>query len=178
MTERHNDRSIIAIWFVAFIALCALGLSGRCGADAQVDGSAEPMIVSWTGGDLPSTSGDGETGEDGGHGTDTVQVHPTEDWHRDHRATVIASHSDQFRHLMYESGPQGCVFTAEYRGPDDALLHSAGGRECPLGGLNGDGSPRGSRQCGYIAPGFAVFLLAGASCAAFGIAPCTGPFCY
>ena len=173
MTERHNDRSVVAIWFVAFVALCALGLTGRCPAEApaQTDGSAEPMIISWTGGSLPSTSGDGETaGDAGATEEDTIQVHPTEEWHDRHRATVIAAHNDVFRHLIHESGPAGCVLTGELRTVGGAVLHSGGGRECPRGPAD--------RRCGYIAEGYTVFALAGGSCASFGVPPCTGPFCY
>ena len=172
MTERHNDRSVVAIWFIAFVALCALGLHGRCGADAQTDGSAPPMIVTWTGGSLPSLSGDGAEGGDGGRGRDVVQVSSIADWQRVHTGTTVAGAPPEFRHLAHVEGTApGCIFTATpLHAIDGTLLHSAGGRDCPLA--------ENDRRCGYIATGFLVFARAGASCEEFGIPDCTGPFCY
>ena len=163
----ESGRSRTLLWILAALAL----VLAASDATPQTDGSAEPMRLGWTGGSLPSLSGDGAAGGDGGHGTDTIQVRPTTDWNRLHTATVVAGHPPEFRHLAHLSGPQGCVFTANpLHAADGTLLHSAGGRECPRA--------EGDRRCGYIATGFDVFALAGASCEAYGIPECTGPFCY
>ena len=173
MSEVKRDRGIIALWLLTGLVLFAAAMSTceqRPAEAAQTDGSAEPMVVSWTGGSLPSLSGDGETGGDGGRGEDTIQVLPAGTHFVARHGTTIAPHPPEFRHLVHESGPAGCVYTGELRTPTGLVLHSGGGRECPR-------AP-GDRRCGYIAQGYSVFAVAGQSCAAAGIAPCTGPFCY
>lgn len=171
MTNQDRDRAD-AFHFALALAIAAAIFGLLAGtAGAQTDGSAEPMRLGWTGGSLPSLSGDGAAGGDGGRGTDAIQVRPTGDWRRLHTAASVAGAPPEFRHLAHLGGPQGCVFTATpLHALDGTLLHSGGGRDCPLSETD--------RRCGYIATGFDVFALAGASCEQYGIESCTGPFCY
>ena len=174
MKTTDKGRGAAAIWFLTAAVLAGAAWS-TCGSGAayfQTDGSAPPMIVTWTGGSLPSLSGDGAEGGDGGRGRDVVQVSSIADWQRVHTGTTVAGAPPEFRHLAHVEGTApGCIFTATpLHAIDGTLLHSAGGRDCPLA--------ENDRRCGYIATGFLVFARAGASCEEFGIPDCTGPFCY
>ena len=144
-------------------------------AMSQTDGSAPPMLISWTGGDTPAWSGDGQgsTG-DGGHGSDVIQVDPGHQpthIHAGMHAGEIAAALPEFRHLFWEGGSTGCVFTAARLAngnPDFGSI--GGGRDAP--------KDAGDHRAGYISQGYHIFALAGGSCEQFGIAPCTGGFCW
>ena len=175
MNTNHGDRGIIVIWALAGLVMFAAAMS-TCGTAAQTDGSAPPMRISWTGGDLPSTSGDGqgETGV-GGHGEDVIQVYPGDHGpvhiHAGMHADEIAAALPEFRHAFWEGGSPGCLFTAD-RMPDGRPNFSTigGGRSVP--------HTPSDHRAGYFSQGYHIFALAGASCEQFGIEPCGGPFCW
>ena len=157
------------------IAAVLAALTLAAPATAQTDGSAAPMRLSWTSGSLPSLSGDGETGGDDARGSDEVQVTPVAEFSLSGpdpthvaRPTPVATDIN-FRHVVHEGGPSGCLFSATPQ-PDGTLRDIAGGRECPMNDRDW--------RCGYYAEGYDIYALAGGSCAAFGIEPCTGLFCY
>lgn len=137
-------------------------------AAGQTDGSAAPMRLAWTGGGLPSLSGDGQAGGDV-RGDDVVQVTVREAWTHYHHATPVAASRLSFRHLMHMGGAAGCVFTA--RPTANGFLRAVGGgRDCPRN--------RGDTRCGYYSEGWDVYALAGGSCASWRVLPCGGPFCW
>ena len=165
MTERSaRPHDVAACLAVAVLLAAGFACDPAPAVSIQTDGSAEPMRLSWTSGSLPSLSGDGETGGDDARGSDEVQVSPTGDPH-----PVPVAHDINFRHIVHEGGPAGCVYTASPQ-PDGTLRGAGGGRECPMNDKDW--------RCGYIAEGWDVYALAGGSCAAFGIEVCEGPFCY
>ena len=162
-TARPHD--VAACLAVAVLLAAGFACDPAPAASIQSDGSAEPLLLGWTSGSLPSLSGDGQVGGDDDHGQDTVQVSTIAEWSNHHQATRVARDIN-FRHLRHLGGPEGCVFTATIT-QDGYLKDIGGGRECSAS------SPR----CGYISEGWETFALAGGSCAAFNVPPCTGPFC-
>ena len=135
----------------------------------QTDGSSPPAVITWTGGDLPSLSGDGQAGGRV-HGEGSVQVSVRSEWTHHHHATPLGSAGiGLFRHYRHESGPAACLFTANQTA-DGFLKDVGGGRDCP----RADGDPR----CGFISEAYFAYALAGGTCESFGVAPCTGPFCW
>ena len=73
------------------------------------------------------------------------------------------------RHVYVLEGDPACVGTLLARGAG-AL---ASGRDCVPSG-NDVPDPV---QCAYIAQGYALGAVTGASCSQAGVEPCTGPFC-
>ena len=162
-------------WMIWGLVASAFVLVAVATVGLQTDGSALPMRISWTGGDLPSTSGDGqgETGV-GGHGEDIVQVYPGHQpihIHAGMHADEIAGALPEFRHAFWEGGAHGCLFTANRLpngNPDFSSI--GGGRSVPLSASD--------HRAGYFSQGYHIFALAGGSCEQFGIEPCGGPFCW
>ena len=146
-------------------------------AAAQTDGSAEPMRLSWTAGSLWTLSGDGQAGGDSGRGEDTVQVYeiepvdqltgpqPANVPRREPRHYSPVAANIYFRHLLWEGGSKGCIFTATPQA-DGSLRDVAGGRDCPRSDSD--------HRCGAISEGFDVYALAGGSCEQFRVEECGG----
>ena len=95
-------------------------------------------------------------------------------------AADLLNHEDDdtFRHVYYRGGDPACVFTARisYPNPDEPswartrIEHDvSGGRECNAHTPDG--------QCAYIATGYSILAITGASCSEAGVPLCGGPFC-
>lgn len=158
------------LWLAALWAVAATMAAAACEpAAAQTDGSSPPAVITWTGGDLPSLSGDGQAGGRV-HGEGSIQVSQRSEWTHHHHATPIGSAGiGLFRHYRHEGGPQSCLFTANATA-DGFLKDVGGGRDCP----RADGDPR----CGFISEAYFAYALAGGTCESFNILPCTGAFCW
>ena len=131
----------------------------------QVDGSAPPTVIRWTAGDLPSLSGDGYSGGRL-HASAEVQVYPSSIWRQHHHATPLGHPGiGLFRHYVHLSGGEACLFTADSTA-DGYLKNAGGGRDCPRS--NDDA------RCGFISEAYFTYVLAGGSCASFGIPACEG----
>ena len=167
MTERSARPHDVAACLAVAVLLAAGFACDPAPAATQTDGSADPLLLGWTSGPLPSLSGDGEVPGEGEHGEDTVQVYTIAEWSNHHEATRVARNT-YFRHLRHLGGPEGCVFTATIT-QDGYLKDIGGGRDCPTSAADS--------RCGYISEGWETFALAGGSCSAFNIPACTGPFC-
>ena len=85
---------------------------------------------------------------------------------------------DTFRHVYWREGDPACVFTARVRYPNPdqpswartrLLSDVSGGRECNRQTRDG--------QCAYIAQGYSILAVTGASCSQAGVPLCGGPFC-
>ena len=71
-----------------------------------------------------------------------------------------------FRHYIWKSGANGCVFTADTDGVGGIIHHAGGGRSLSR-----------NDTTAYISEGFHVYGLAGQNCSAYGVSECGGPFC-
>ena len=160
MSERHNDRSVIAIWAACFIALCGLGLSGRCAAEAQTDGSAEPTVIR-------IRSGGATFGPYGDWHHQTIQ--PTDRARLRTDYTSLENDASAYWWVTWVSGPPACIFTAKPAGAQGSPLIPdtiGGGRDC----TDDDGG-----HCGMFMPGdWWVYGASGGTCSAFGVEECTG----
>ena len=173
-------KDIITSGVFAACCVAAALATGTCDAAAQTDGSAPDMRLSWTAGSLWTLSGDGQAGGDSGHGEDSVPVYaiaPVESWDGPASASKVprryspVARTWYFRHLLWEGGSHGCVFTATPQA-DGSLRDVAGGRDCP----RAEGS---DHRCGAISEGFDVFAVAPGSCEQYGIEECGGVLpCY
>ena len=87
----------------------------------------------------------------------------------DHADFLSRGGDNTARHVYVLEGDPACVGTLDVR--HAGRLHS--GRDCVPSG-NGTPDPI---QCAYIAQGYALGAITGASCSQAGVEPCAGPFC-
>ena len=150
---------------VVLAAACGVLIMLSAVIGHQIDGSGEPTTISWTAGDLPISSGDGRTGGRL-HSSAEVQVYPRGSWRQHHHATPLGHPGiGLFRHYVHLSGPEACLFTADSTA-DGYLRNAGGGRDCPRSNTDD--------RCGFISEAFFTYVLAGGSCASFGIPACQG----
>ena len=81
-------------------------------------------------------------------------------------ATLIAPQHDADRWIRHVSGPQACLFTATWTRGGPLAGTIGGGRECPRS--------RDDNSCGYIKPGWTIYVASGRSCGAYGVEECRG----
>ena len=160
MTEQEVDRrcAIYGTLLGIFVAAVIVALFWWVveTATAQTDGSAEPTCIGVHESDLPGAFP---------HTAFTDCIQGAETWHD---ARLINTHPPTFRHFVWVSGPEACIFNVDI----DANHHwqnPQGGRDCAPGVNSG--------HCGYWSMGWNIVVASGQSCSAYGVPPCAGGFC-